>query len=193
MMTCERCGKELPDNVAICPNCGTVTSMASGRAQPPTQHGPYSGGHVDAPPMHGYAPRQEYAPPPYSPPQQNYGHGQPYNTPLMYQPAVVNVNIINTNSSTPVVVEVLLSIFLGIYGVGWLMAGETAVGVILLICSFVLYIPLFIISVFIAFFTFGLSLCFTGPLAIGAIVLNAVLLNNRLKRKAVPFVTVPPR
>src|SRR5436309_15992375 len=61
MITCERCGKEIPDNIAICPNCGTVTSIASGKPQPPTKHGPYSGGYVNVPPMSGYG--QGYAPP----------------------------------------------------------------------------------------------------------------------------------
>src|SRR6266480_1471186 len=130
MMTCERCGKEIPDNIAICPNCGTVTSTVFNKPQPPTKYGPYSGGYVDTPPAY------------------------PYTAPPMYQQTNLNVTMLNTNNSTPIIVELLLSIFLGIYGVGWLLAGETAVGVILLVCSFVFYLPLFILSVFIAFFTF---------------------------------------
>ncbi len=199
MMTCERCGKEIPDNIAICPNCGTVTSAASGKPKPTTQFGPYPGGHVDVPPKaeygQGYAPHQGYPPPPlqeYRPQQQAYGYGQPYNAPPMYQPAIVNVNIINPppTNNTPVIVEVLLSLFLGIYGVGWLMAGETTVGVILLICSILLYWPILIIGII---FTFGLGLFCLGPLAIGAIILNAVLLNNKLKQKAARFIMGPPR
>jgi len=111
----------------------------------------------------------------------------------MYQQPNINVTVVNTNNSTPLIVELLLSIFLGIFGVGWLMAGETAVGIILIACSLIIYLPLFILSVFVAFFTFGLSLFCTGPMVIGAIVLNAILLNNKLKRKAVPFVVPPPR
>src|SRR5207247_8174479 len=34
-MTCERCGKEISANTAICPSCGTVV-------QPPTTYGQYS-------------------------------------------------------------------------------------------------------------------------------------------------------
>ncbi len=199
MITCERCGKDIPDNVAICPNCGTVTPTASGKPQPTTAHGPYSGGYGNVPPMaeyrQGYAPPQGYTPPPlqeYRPQQQTYSYGQPYNAPQMYQPAIVNVNIVNptTSNSTPVLVEVLLSLFLGIFGVGWLMAGETTIGVTLLICSFLLYWPTLIFG---TIFTFGLGLFCLGPLAIGAIILNAVLLNNRLKQKAVQFMPIPPR
>jgi hypothetical protein len=199
MITCERCGKEIPDNITICPNCGTVTSMALGKPQPYTTHGPYSGGYVNVPPMAGYGqgyapPQPTYPPPPlnqYQPQQQNYSYGQPHNVPPIYQPSIVNVNIVNpTNSNnTPVIVEVLLTMFLGIYGVGWLMAGETTVGVILLICSFLLYWPILIIGII---FTLGLGLFCLGPLAIGAIILNAILLNNSLKRKAAFYMPVPP-
>ncbi len=198
MITCERCGKEIPDNVAICPNCGTVSSTVKNNPQPSTKHGPYSGRYIDTPPEQAYPPRQDY--PDYQPPlteyrsqQQYHSYGQPFNAPPMYQQPNINVTVVNTNNSTPLIVELLLSIFLGIFGVGWLMAGETAVGIILIACSLIIYLPLFILSVFVAFFTFGLSLFCTGPMVIGAIVLNAILLNNRLKRKAVPFVVPPPR
>lgn len=198
MITCERCGKEIPDNVAICPNCGTVSSTVQGNFQPPTKHGPYSGRYVDTPPEQAYPPWQDYSD--YQPPlteyrsqQQYHGYRQPFNAPPMYQQPNINVTVVNTNNSTPLIVELLLSIFLGIFGVGWLMAGETAIGIILIACSLIIYLPLFILSVFVAFFTFGLSLFCTGPMVIGAIVLNAILLNNRLKHKAVPFVVPPPR
>src|SRR2546426_558185 len=88
--------------------------------------------------------------------QASHSYRQPYNTPPMYQQPNINVTVVNTNNSTPLIVELLLSIFLGIYGVGWLMAGETAVGIVLIACSLIIYLPLFILSVFVAFFTFGL-------------------------------------
>jgi hypothetical protein len=76
---------------------------------------------------------------------------------------------------------VLLNIFLGIYGVGWLMAGETTPGIILLICSLLIYWPTVIFG---TIFTLGTDLICVIPLEIGFIILNAVLLNNALKRKA---------
>src|SRR5712691_9633559 len=151
MMNCERCGKEIPENIAICPSCGTITSsMRPGYQPQPTNHGPYPPGRYGdpqpAPPYgqygQGYSDPQPLAPygqgytPPQpnymQPPQPNYGYGQQYGTPPMY-PGPINVNIVNNapvsgvgvvtsnTSSTPVLVEVLLSLFLGIYGVGWLM------------------------------------------------------------------------
>jgi hypothetical protein len=110
----------------------------------------------------------------------------------MYQQAQINVTVINANNNTPLIVELLLSIFLGIFGVGWLMAGEVVTGVILLVCSLFIYLPLLIISIFIAVFTFGFSLFCTGPMVIGAIILNAILLNNKLKRKASSYMPMPP-
>ena len=106
----------------------------------------------------------------------------------------VNVTVVNnpgTNkSNTPVLVEVLLNVFLGIYGVGWLMAGESTTGIILLICSFVLYWPILIA---IIVFTFGLGFFCDAPIWIGAVILNAFLLNSALNRKASQITVVQTR
>lgn len=219
MATCERCGKEISDNVTICPSCGTVSSPAGpGSQPPPTYYGqhpgvygdaanheehPYGGGYGqgyapqefrEIPPQSSYRPHTPhipYTPPlqPGYPPGQNYGYGPSSNTPPMYPPGAVNVTIVNNMSSpaknnTPLLVEILLSIFLGIYGVGWLMAGDTTIGVVLLICSFVIYWPILAVSFFFTVFTLGLGLLCVAPFIIAAIILNAILLNNSLKRKA---------
>jgi hypothetical protein len=178
MTTCERCGNDMPDNIAICPNCGTVTLKAKDNLPSATSYGSYPERYYNQSP--GYAENSQE----YNSQQQNYSYGQSYNAPPMYQQAPLNITVVNTNNSTPLIVELLLSIFLGIFGVGWLISGEVVIGVILLVCSLFIYLPLLIISIFIAFFTFGFSLFCTGPMVIGAIVLNAILLNNRLKRKA---------
>ncbi|HEU5381613.1 MAG TPA: hypothetical protein VFV38_39835 [Ktedonobacteraceae bacterium] len=77
---------------------------------------------------------------------------------------------------TPLVVELLLN-FLGIYGVGWLMIGNVGVGISLLICSIVLW-PLVLLF---TLFTLGLVLLCLGPLGIGAIVCNVLLLQRAMK------------
>jgi multidrug efflux pump subunit AcrB len=86
-----------------------------------------------------------------------------------------------TKNSTPLVVEILLNLFLSLYGVGWLMAGKIRVGVILLIASFVVYWPALIFGIL---FTFGLGIFSFGALTLGLVILNAILLNNYLNRKA---------
>ncbi len=116
----------------------------------------------------------------------------PPTTAPVYEKSQFTFPTFNPNSSTPLIVELLFSFFLGIFGIGWLMAGEVVTGIILLVCSLFIYLPLLIISIFIAVFTFGFSLFCTGPLVIGAIVLNAILLNSKLKRKAASYIPMPP-
>ena len=215
-MICERCGKELADSAVICPSCGTVT-RSGGTSVPPRPGGytqypgsEYSDPHDQPMPTYeqGYAPRQNFtAPPPpnYRPPRQNSGYEQSYNVPPMYPPGAINVTVVNNfaapaqKNSGALLAEIILSLF-GIYGIGWLIAGETTIGVILLICSFVIFWPL---AIMFAVFTLGLGIFVCDlPLAIGGIILNAVLLNNRLNRKAQPPIyttvqaqrfQVPPR
>ncbi len=195
MTTCERCGNEIPDNTTICPHCGTITSKTKDGLSPNTSYGSSLNRFYSDSPISVENSQQDYMrthSQEYNVQQQIYSYGQSFNTPPLYQQAPVNVTFINTNNSTPLIVELLLSIFLGIFGVGWLMAGEVTIGVILLVCSLFIYLPLLIISIFIAFFTFGFSLFCTGPLVIGAIILNAILLNSRLKRKAASYMPIPP-
>ncbi|MGZ6365995.1 MAG: hypothetical protein ACXWPS_08495 [Ktedonobacteraceae bacterium] len=195
MITCERCGNDMPDNLAICPNCGTVTSKAKDTISPATSYGSNPESFYSQPPMHAENIQQSNVNPhlqEFNYPRQNYGYEQSYNASPMYQQAQFSFTAFNLNNNTPLIVELLLSIFLGIFGVGWLMAGEALIGVILLVCSLFIYLPLFIISIFIAFFTFGFSLFCTGPMIIGAIVLNAILLNTKLKRKASSYMPIPP-
>ena len=191
MMNCESCRGILPDNALVCPNCGAATSASQPRPQLPSY----------TPPQQAFMPPQQnygYAPQYGSiPPQQNYSYApqqafmppQPYPPPY---PPGVNVTVVNNanKNTTPVLVEVLLSLFLGIYGVGWLMAGETTTGIVLLICSFVIYWPFVILLIV---FTLGLGLFCVVPLGIGAVILNAVLLNSRLNRKAAQITMVQAR
>ncbi len=200
IMICERCGNDMADNAAICPICGTLTTQAAAAKQPPTGYGPYPQGNLG-----GY--ERGYTPPRpdgqqqasqgyqgYIPPQPNYGYAPPpYNANPGYAPGI-NVTVINNmpgsgKNDGALIAEIILSLF-GIFGVGWLMAGETTTGVILLICSFVLYWPLIIAGTLL---TLGVGLLCLGPMMIAAIIVNAVLLNNALKRKQqFMFVQQPP-
>ncbi len=201
MIICERCGKEMPDTAAICPSCGTATSIARSGTGTSAEYGqpPFSY------PPSGYG--QGYGPQTFSSPSQpayaRQQYSQPYNVPPPMQPSIsVNVNIAapvmapaSTGNPGAIIVEVLLNVFLGIYGVGWLMAGETTTGIILLICSILLYWPIMILG---AIFTVGLGLICLVPLAIAALITNPILLNNTIKRKTAyilvqPVQTIPPR
>ena len=123
----------------------------------------------------------------YAPQQPGYAYGQ------QPQPGYgqgVNVTVVNTApnqvNNTPLILEVILSLF-GIYGVGWLMAGETTVGIILLVGSFFYWIVDFVLAITVV------GLCLLVPLVIATIVTNAILLSNRLKRKASQVVMVQTR
>jgi hypothetical protein len=204
-MICQRCGKEISLNAAICPSCGTVVQQS-------TTYGQYHSQEYDDPqPMPTY--EQGYVPPlnanpsepvSYSPPPKQDFRYRPFSqAQAAYQPGPINVTVVNNFTTSPnnnrgaLLAEIILSLF-GIYGVGWLLAGETTIGVVLLICSFALFWPL---AIMIAIFTLGFGIIFCNlPLAIGGIVLNAILLNNALNRKArlVSYTTVqqqqmPPR
>jgi hypothetical protein len=129
----------------------------------------------------------------YVPPQQPYGYAPPpYSANPGYPPVGINVTIVNNASSGKndgaLIAEIIFSL-LGVFGIGWLIGGETTTGIILLICSFLLYWP---IMFFGTIFTLGFGLIFLGPLMIASIIVNAVLLNTALKRKAAPFVIVQP-
>lgn len=203
-MLCERCGYDLADSAIICPSCGANTSRSE--MAPPTSYGDYASGYTPPQPQPGagYSSEQGYnrgyqrgyAGDYMSPPRQpDYGSPPPYANQQPPSYGAVNVNIYNnvggSNKKTEaLVVEIVASLF-GIYGIGWLMAGETTPGIVLLIGSIVLYWPIFILG---TIFTLGIGLLCLGPLAIAAIITNAILLNNVLNRKAAPQVTVvvPP-
>ncbi len=207
-MRCERCGKEISDSAAICPSCGSLTStIATSRpgGQPPTQHGtypsePYEPYNTYDEPVssyeQGYTPRSNFRRPPQpeymAPPQPNYQHGQSYAPPRFQQGGGINVSVYN-NYSPPgqknngaLVAEIILSLF-GIYGVGWLIGGETTVGIVLLVCSFVIFLPFVILG---TIFTLGLGVLCIGPLSIALIIINAVLLNKALNRKVAQQITI---
>lgn len=204
MASCQNCGNPMPDTAAICPNCGQSIS-----APPPMpQRSSYDSGYMSPQPDY-MTPQQPYMPPQqqymqpqqgymapqqqYMPPQQGYmAPQQQYMPPpqqaYVQQSSVVNVSVggssgTSSQSKTGLIVEIILSIF-GIYGVGWLISGETTVGIVLLICSFVLYYPAVVI---LGIFTVGLC---DIPLVLGAIIFNAIMLNNALNRKATQRITV---
>src|SRR2546421_5818080 len=119
------------------------------------------------------------------PPKQDFSYG-PFSQPqAAYQPGPINVTVVNNFTTSPnnnkgaLLAEIILSLF-GIYGVGWLLAGETTTGVVLLICSFALFWPL---AIAIAIFTLGFGIIFCNlPLAIGGLIFNQNLINYAVYR-----------
>nr|BBH95036.1 hypothetical protein KTA_32350 [Thermogemmatispora argillosa] len=184
MSRCERCGYDSPHHVAICPVCGSLTT-ATGFNSHPSLRGPEppsgasepfssysaSGGSESAPGLQANAWPPQFSSASNIPPQQ------------------VNVTVMQPQKETaPLIVELLLSLLLNIYGVGWLMSGETLAGVLLLVGSIIVAWPLLLVSLLVWPACCGLKL-----LLIVGLVINAVLLNNHLDRRAASrMMAVPP-
>lgn len=88
-----------------------------------------------------------------------------------------------SNSHAPLLIELLLSLFLGIFGVGWLLLGKKRTGTFLLTISLIFYLPLLIVSYALAYFSYGLSILCTGPFTVGAVLLNAFMLYRTMQNK----------
>jgi len=95
-----------------------------------------------------------------------------------------NVIRVSTKNNNALVVEIILSLF-GLFGVGWLMARENAIGATLLVGSIFIYWPIVILG---TIFTLGFGWICLGPFAIGAIILNILLLNKVLDRQSTQYI-----
>ena len=91
----------------------------------------------------------------------------PFSSPLSFPPAF------SQTAGSALLLEILLNC-LGVYGVGWLLSGNTMVGVLLLVGSLVLW-PLMGLLILL---TLGFALLFVAPLALGLIVCNTILLSK---------------
>ena len=204
-MICERCGNELVAGTQVCSACGTRVETARARAKLPTSSTVYGNEALKSfgePPSYerGYtaqayphSPQQpqpsqlpQHAPiPPVSP-----GYSVPYQVVPPY-PANVQVNVTmmpvqQPNKDGALATEIILSLF-GLFGVGWLIAGETTVGIVLLVCSVLIYWPIFLGGTIVSD---GIGLICLGPMAIAAIILNAILLNRRCSRKMTQYIVM---
>ncbi len=79
----------------------------------------------------------------------------------------------NDNKTLAIILEIVGGIF-GIFGIGWLVAGKTKVGLPLLIGSFVWAI----IEIIGTIVTLGFGLLCFFPIDIIALIVSAIMLNN---------------
>lgn len=199
-MRCEHCGVEIAAHARICPACGTIVGSRAQYSQGAMTYNDSAEMSADVPPTYaeGYQPRyHEKLMPPTTEessaqPQQAYyyesstrhyqeAQASAYQA-YSYQAQHIQVMPHPTNNS--LLIEVILSLF-GIFGVGWLNAGRTTVGLLLLLGSIFIYWPFMILG---TIFTLGFGLICLGPLAILAIIINSILLNSVLNRQATQYV-----
>lgn len=98
-------------------------------------------------------------------------------------PITFTERFFHVNTNAPLIIEVLVSLFTGIFGVGWLLIGRKRTGTLLLAISLIFYLPLLILSYGLAYFSYGLSILCTGPFTIAAVLLNAFILHKTMQHK----------
>jgi hypothetical protein len=179
-MICERCGHEITGNASsvLCPICGTVVrkparAHLSGSYVQSSQNYP-SGQSVFSP---GDSPTSQTA-------SQSSSNGLEYTVRSFHVTDTINTPAMPGFASTSsydkaLMVEFIFSL-LGIFGIGWLLAGETTVGFLLLAASILVYWPMMILGTLV---TLGFGLMCLGPLAVSCVICNTLLLNICLKRK----------
>ncbi len=90
---------------------------------------------------------------------------------------VMAAQVKQSPSSGPVIVEVILGLF-GIFGVGWLAAGKTPIGLILLVLSAAWWI----VAAFAAVHTVFVGCCGIIPLNLVFVAVSASMLHNAMRR-----------
>ncbi|MBX7212693.1 MAG: hypothetical protein K1X39_01640 [Thermoflexales bacterium] len=102
--------------------------------------------------------------------------------PLAYPPAVMGPPaygyqvVLTKSKSTAILLEVLPAVFTGLMGIGWLYAGYTNKGIILLASSFAWWL----IFGCIVLVTFGLG-AFCWPLVWVGALISTIMLNDAMK------------
>jgi hypothetical protein len=154
--------------------------------QPPDASTWPSGGRTRTYPQRPAYPSQPLYPPAQADPSRPlYVRGEAYSQPLppgVYQPQVVVV--VQQPSVAPVIVEVIGGLF-GFYGIGWLVGGYAATGVLLLVGSLVLASFWAVVAVA----TVGVGLFCIIPVDLAILLASTLKLNARLKRQALRALT----
>lgn len=186
MITCQHCGNVMPNNALLCLACGTlcVFSRVDIDTPPHPELGSalffMSEGEREA---LGAALRQPQPGMIPIPGTQAFDSLPTLHSPVAQAPtATPLVPVSPSVNKGALIVEVTLNLCLGLFGIGWLMAGESLTGLLLLTCSLVLYWPTLLIGFFLnVIFSVGPGLYGLIPLALGTVALNLYLLRKTLR------------
>lgn len=207
MIVCTHCGKVIVEQRASCPSCGT--SLLGDQASPDREAmtGPITPLEKSAKKFPFDSLYKEYIPhlaPVYdrnyaarsahpvgtaseiahAREQEEVSEATPVdNPPAAPAPLTLRERFFPLNTKRSLIVEILLSLFTGIFGVGWLLIGKKRTGTFLLVSSLIFYAPLLIVSYALAYSSFGLSILCTGPFIAGAVALNAFILHKTIQYK----------
>src|SRR5579859_1062264 len=207
MIVCAQCGTEFAEQRTSCPSCGT--SLPGAQINPGTEAmtRPMLSGEKSAQLFPFDSLFEEYIPqlaPIYdrnyaarpTPAFETPSHKAPVatrekassatptdNPPEIPAPLTFRERFFPINTKRSLFVEVVLSLFMGIFGVGWLLIGKKRTGTFLLVTSLIFYAPLLIVSYALAYSSYGLSILCTGPFITGAVALNAFILHKTMQYK----------
>ncbi len=212
MIVCTHCGKEFAEQRTSCPSCGTFRPGAQINPGTEAISRPMMPGEQDAKSLLFDALFEEYIPQPTpvydriyiarpAPPTGSPSSKAPAITqekassataidtpPEIRAPLTFRERFFPLTTKRALFVEIVLSLCLGIFGVGWLLISKKRTGTFLLITSLIFYAPLLIVSYALAYSSYGLSILCTGPFITGAVALNAFILHKTMqyKRRKMP-------
>ena len=131
-MFCEKCGQELGEGLAFCPNCGAPVAAAPA----PQQEAPVVAAAAPQPEAPVQAPAQEYQQPQFQQPQFQQPQQPQYQQPQQqYQQPQYQQPVIPAGAQKSKLAAGLLAIFLGSLGVHNFYLGFTKRAVIQLLVS----------------------------------------------------------
>lgn len=206
MIVCAHCGEVIEEQRTSCPSCGT--SLPGAQIGPGTEAmtGQIAPGEKSTKPFPFDSLFEEYIPQlapiydrnyaarpaprvetalPKAPAatQEKASSAAPVDTPpAILAPLTFRERFFSIKTGRSLLVEVVLSLFLGIFGIGWLLIGKKRTGTFLLVSSLIFYAPLLVISYALAYSSYGLSILCTGPFITGAVALNAFILHKTMQR-----------
>ncbi len=207
MIVCAQCGKEFAEQRTTCPSCGASLPGAQTSPDMEAMTRPILPGEKSAKLFPFDTLFEEYIPqlaPIYernyaarpAPPVETMSQKVPVatqekapgptlidNPPDIPAPLTVRERFFLINTKVSLIIEIVLSLFMGIFGVGWLLIGKKRTGTILLVTSLIFYAPLLIVSYALAYSSYGLSILCTGPFITGAVALNAFILHKTMQYK----------
>jgi hypothetical protein len=185
MIKCPACGSENADGANFCISCGfdinataTENRVRTDSVSAPTASTPpFSSPSVDMPReyLDSSLPPTPPAPPP--PPASSFGA-----LPNYAPPPVMMQNQPAKQRSSAIILEALLGLF-SLPGIGWMYAGNTTVGVVLLVVFLVAQCIMFSLD----FVTATLFTCIHVPVWLLTAVISSVMLYNYTKQHPETF------
>ena len=100
-----------------------------------------------------------------------------------YQPVVVVQQQQQPNTALAIILEVIPGLF-GIFGIGWMVSGYILPGILLLIGGIIVGVGVWLATIFLAFFTFGVSFVCPGIFNLVVLITSTIILTSVLRKRS---------